>query len=369
MLNLTFSKSNLVSAINIVMKAVPTRTSLPILECILIEAAAGMISLTANDMEMAIKTGTDGEINSEGKIAIDAKLFSEIVRKLPEDEVNLRVSDNYQVEITSGKARFVIAGKNGDDFVDMPTMEKGTPVVISQLTLKEIIEQTIFSIAPNENNKMMTGELFEINNNVLRVAALDGHRIAIRYSVLNDFYEKKAVIVPGKTLNDISRILTGDAGKNVEIYMGRNHILFLFDDTMLMSRLIEGEYFRINQMISDNFETKLVFNRKELLDCIERSVLLVRETDKKPLILDIQDEKTTLSLSSIIGSMNEDIFAEKEGKDLMIGFNPRFLIDALRAVSDENVTLYLSNSRAPGYIKDEEGTYIYLILPVNFVTR
>ena len=369
MLNLTFLKNNLVAAINTAMKAVPTRTSLPILECFLLEAKYDTVTLTANDMEMAVKTTVDAEVAENGRVAVDAKIFSEIVRKLPEDEVNISVTENLQVRITSGKAHFEIAGKDGEDFVDMPIMEKGTPVVVSQMTLKDIIEETIFSIAPNENNKMMTGELFEINNNVLRVAALDGHRIAIRYSVLPDFYEKKAVIVPGKTLNDISRILSGDAAKTVNIYMGRNNILFEFDKTQLMSRLIEGEYFRINQMISDNYETKLVFNRRELLDCIERSVLLVRESDKKPLILDIRDGGTVLSLNSVIGSMKEELEPEKEGKDLLIGFNPRFLSDALRAVSDEKVNLYLSNSRAPGYIRDDEGTYIYLILPVNFVAR
>ena len=346
MLNLTFLKNNLVAAINTAMKAVPTRTSLPILECFLLEAKYDTVTLTANDMEMAVKTTVDAEVAENGRVAVDAKVFSEIVRKLPEDEVNIAVTENLQVRITSGKAHFEIAGKDGEDFVDMPIMEKGTPVVVSQMTLKDIIEETIFSIAPNENNKMMTGELFEINNNVLRVAALDG-----------------------KTLNDISRILSGDAAKTVNIYMGRNNILFEFDKTQLMSRLIEGEYFRINQMISDNYETKLVFNRRELLDCIERSVLLVRESDKKPLILDIRDGGTVLSLNSVIGSMKEELEPEKEGKDLLIGFNPRFLSDALRAVSDEKVNLYLSNSRAPGYIRDDEGTYIYLILPVNFVAR
>ena len=367
MLDLIFSKSNLVQALGITMKAVPTRTSLPILECFLVEAKNGRVSLTANDMEMAIKTETGGLINEEGKIALDAKLFSEIVRKLPEDEIRLRVDSNLQVEITSGKAKFVISGKNGEDFIGLPDMEKGTPIVISELTLKQIIDQTIFSTAANENNKMMTGELFEINNNMLRVAALDGHRIAIRYCVLNDYYEAKSVIVPGKTLGDISRILSGDMSRNVEIYLGKNHILFMFGETMVVSRLIDGEYFRINQMITDNHETKLVFNRRELLDCIERSVLLVRESDKKPLILDIQGDKVVLTMNSIIGSMKEEITVEKEGRDIMIGFNPRFLIDALRAIDDEEINLYLTNARAPGFIKDEEGTYIYLILPVNFV--
>ncbi len=369
MLDLFFSKPKLIQAINITTKAVPTRTSLPILECLLLEAKNGVITLMANDMEMAICTETGGTIVEEGKVALDAKLFSDIVRKLPEDEIHLKADRNMQVEITSGKANFKMSGKNGEDFVGMPSMEKGTPVVISQLTLKNIIEETIFSISANENNKMMTGELFEIKNNTLRVAALDGHRIAIRYCVLNDYYENKSVIVPGKTLSDISRIVAGDVAKTVDIYLGKNHILFSFEGTTVMSRLIDGEYFRIDQMITDNHETKLTFNRKELLDCIERSVILVRESDKKPLILDIKDGGVTLSLTSIIGSMKEELYAEKTGKDLLIGFNPRFLIDALRAIDDEKINLYLSNSRAPGFIRDDEGTYIYLILPVNFVSR
>lgn len=371
MLDLFFSKAKLMQAVNTVMKAVPTRTSLPILECLLLEAKNGSVTVMANDMEMAIRSETGGTIISEGTIAVDAKLFSDIIRNLPEDEVHIKTDSNLQMEITSADSFFTMSGKSGDDFIGMPTLDKGIPVTLSQLTLKEIIDQTIFSISASENNKMMTGELMEIKGNMLRVAALDGHRIAIRYSVMNqeDDIEPVSVIVPGKTLNDLSRILSGDAGKLVNIYIGKNHILFSFDGTTVVSRLIEGEYFRIDQMISENYETKLVFNRKRLLNCIERSTILVRESDKKPLIFDIKNGGATLSLTSIMGSMKEEIEAEKEGIDLMIGFNPRFLIDALRAISDEKITLYLTNSRAPGFIRDEQGTYIYLILPVNFVSR
>ena len=371
MLDLFFSKSKLMQAINTTMKAVPTRTSLPILECLLLEAKNGLVTLMANDMEMAIRSETGGTIISEGTVALDAKLFSDIIRNLPEDEIHIKVDSSLQVEITSADAYFTMSGKNGDDFIGMPSINKGIPVTISQLTLKEIIEQTIFSISANENNKMMTGELFEIKGNTLRVAALDGHRIAIRYCVMNNRSDINpvSVIVPGKTLSDLSRIISGDASRMVDIYIGKNHILFSFEGTTLVSRLIEGEYFRIDQMITENYETKLVFNRKRLLNCIERSVILVRESDKKPLILNIRDNSVTLSLTSIIGSMKEEIEAEKEGSNLMIGFNPRFLIDALRAINDEKITLYLTNSRAPGFIRDAEGTYIYLILPVNFVTR
>ena len=146
----------------------------------------------------------------------------------------------------------------------------------------------------------------------------------------------------------------------------RNHILFEFDQTMVVSRLIEGEYFRIDQMLSSDYETKLKINKKEFLDCIDRATLLVREVDKKPIIINIGDELMELKIKSQIGSMNEEIMITKEGKDLLIGFNPKFLIDALRVIDDEEVTIYLMNAKAPCFIKDDAESYVYLILPVNF---
>ena len=369
MLDIFLSKPNMIQAINATGKAVPTRTTLPILECFLLEARSGKISLMANDMEMAIKTEVKGTIIEEGKIALESKIFSDIIKKMPEDEIHIKVESNFNVIISSGASVQNLPGRNGDDFISMPSLDKGTPLVISQLSLKSIIEKTIFSTASNDNNKMMTGELFEIKNNVLRVVAVDGYRIAIRYCVMKDHYENKSVIVPGKTLNDISRILSGEMDKNVEIYMGKNHILFSFDDITLVSRLIEGEYFRIDQMITESYETKLSLNRKDFLAAIDRSLTFVRESDKKPVILDINEQGVVLSLTSNIGSMTEKIQAKREGSDLMIGFNPRFLIDALKAIEDETVYLYMTNSRAPGFLRDKEGTYIYLILPVNFVSR
>ena len=228
-----------------------------------------------------------------------------------------------------------------------------------------MIRQTIFSIAANENNKLMTGELFEVNESELKVVSLDGHRISIRKIQLKDNYGHKKVVVPGKTLNEISRILSGDKDKEVLIFFGNNHILFEFDDTVVVSRLIEGEYFKINQMLSSDYDTKVVLNKKELLDCIERSVLLIRESDKKPIIIKINDEEMELGITSAIGSMKENIMVTKNGKDIMIGFNPRFLIDALRVIDDEEVSLYMINSKAPCFIRDDEQNYIYLILPVN----
>ena len=365
-MKLIFTKSSLNKAVGIVMKAVPTRTTMSILECILIDASTNEIKFRANDMELGIETIVEGEIIEKGKVAIDAKIFSEIVRKLPDNDITIETDDNYTSTITCEKSKFNIAGKSGDDFSYLPVIIKEKSISISQFTLKETINQTIFCTSPNDNNKMMTGELFEVKDNVLKVVGLDGHRIAIRNINLSGNADDVKVVVPGKTLNEISKILSSDAESVVNIYFTNNHILFEFDNTMVVSRLIEGEYFKINQMLSSDYETKVVINKKEFLDSIDRANLLIREGDKKPIIINITDGSLEVKVQSAIGSLNEDIDINKEGKDIMIGFNPKFLIDALRVIDDETVDIYLVNPKAPCFIRDKEENYIYLILPVNF---
>ena len=360
------SKSNLLYGVNIVSKAVPTRTTMAILECILIDASAGEIKLTANDMELGIETKIEGEIEERGIIALDAKVFSDIVRKLPDNEVVIETDSSFKTTITCEKAKFNIIGKSGEDFSYIPYIERNEEITISQFTLKEVIRQTIFSIADNDNNKLMTGELFEINENSLKVVSLDGHRISIRNIELKNNYEHKKVVVPGKTLQEISKILPGNADEDVSMYLSDNHIVFEFDDTTVVSRLIEGEYFKIEQMLSSDYDTKVKINKRELLDCIDRATLLVKEGDKKPIIMNITDDKMELKINSFIGSMNEEIDITKDGKDILIGFNPKFFIDALRVIDEEEVTLYMVNPKAPCFIRDENETFIYLILPVNF---
>ena len=358
--------NNLTKGVSMVAKAVPSKTTMPILECILIDATNDVIRLTANDMELGIRTDVQGEILDRGMIAIDAKIFSEIVRKLPDNEVTIETNENLQVIITCEKAKFDLSGKPGEEFSYLPVIEEDESIEISQFTLKEIIRQTIFSIADTESNKLMTGELFEIRNNVLRVISLDGHRISIRKVALKDEVSDKKLIVPGKTLIEISKILSGEVESMVHISYTNNHIVFEFGNTVVVSRLIEGEYFKVDQMLSNDYETKLRINKREFLDCIDRATLFVKEGDKKPIIINIGDEVMELRIKSQIGSMNEEIFINKEGKDLLIGFNPKFLIDALRVIDQDEVTLYLMNAKAPCFIKDDEESYIYLILPVNF---
>ena len=234
-MKLIVSKGNLLRGVNIVSKAVPTRTTMAILECILIDASTNEIKLMANDMELGIETRIEGIIEERGVIALDAKIFSEIVRKLPDSDVTIETDASFKTIISCEKAKFNIVGKSGDDFSYIPYIEKNESIVISQFTLKEVIQQTIFSIADNDNNKLMTGELFEINENELKVVSLDGHRISIRNIELKNNYDHKKVVVPGKTLQEISKIVPGGVDDDVLIYLTDNHIVFDFATTTVVS--------------------------------------------------------------------------------------------------------------------------------------
>ena len=199
-MKLTFQKTALLNGINIVLKAVPSKTTMPILECILIDASTDEIKLTANDMELGIETKVEGDILEKGKIALDAKLFSEIARKLSDSDslVTIESDEKFNTVITCENSVFKIQGKDGEEFSYLPYIERNKNITLSQFSLKEVIRQTIFSISVNDSNKMMTGELFEVNGDTLRVVSLDGHRMAIRKIVLKDEYESTKVIVPGK---------------------------------------------------------------------------------------------------------------------------------------------------------------------------
>lgn len=359
-------KSKLIEGMNIVMKAIPGKTTMMILECVVIEVKDNRIKLIANDLQLGIETLIDGEIKQEGSVAVGAKVFFEIIRKLPSDNVSITVDEEYHMNISCGKAKFNIMAKATDEFPYLPNIVKDKNVNISQFTLKDIIRQTVFSISDNENAKVMTGELFEIHDSELKVVSLDGHRISIRKVKLNQSYDDVSVIIPGKTLIEISKIINGGMDDEVSIFFTDKHVLFEFEDTIVLSRLIEGEYYKIDKMLSTDYETKVTVNKREMLECIDRSTLLLKESDKKPVIIDVQDDYMKFAMNSAIGSMDEDIDASKEGKDILIGFNPRFLMDALRVIDEDEITMYMINPKAPCFIRDQEETYIYLILPVNF---
>lgn len=364
-MKLICKKSDLITGINIVMKAVSSKTTMSILECILIDATEGIIKFTANDMELGIETKVQGEIAEAGSIAIDAKIFSEIVRKLPDNDVTIEVKDESTANITCENAKFNILIKSAEDFSYLPVIEKKDKITISQFSLKEIIRQTSFAINDAEKNKLLTGELFEVNGSKLKVVALDKFRIAIRNIELKENYGNYKVLVPGKSLNEISKILNGGVDDDVNIYFTSNHILFEFDNTIVVSRLIEStNFFDTDKMISNDYKTRITINKKEMADCIDRATLLIKEGDKKPVFLSMKDTEMELTINTFIGSMDESIPITKDGDDLLISFNPKFLIDILKVLDQEEVNMFFTNPKAPCFIKDEEGSYIYIVLPV-----
>ena len=223
------------------------------------------------------------------------------------------------------------------------------------MNYKAVIEGILFIVGDE-------GISLEEISNILNISVEDVKNCLME---LKKDYSDRKVVVPGKTLNEISKILSGEIDDLVNIYFSKNHILFEFDQTIVVSRLIEGEYFRIDQMLSSDYETKISINKKEFLDCIDRATLLVREGEKKPIIIEISDNTMELRIDSAMGSMDENIDIIKEGKDILIGFNPRFLIDALKVIDDETISIYLVNPKAPCFIRDDDENYTYLIRPVN----
>lgn len=361
-------KAKLINSVNIVLRAVPSRTTMNILNCILIDASVDEIFFTANDMELGIETVLEGQILQRGMICLDAKLFSDIIRKLPDSEVTIETDENFNTVISCEKSVFHISGKDSAEFPALPGIEREDPVVLSQFQLREIIRQTIFSIAVNDSNKILTGEYLVIHENELRLVALDGHRIAIRHLTLNKSYSRHEVIIPGKTLLELMKILSGEQDDLVSIYFTKNELLFEMEGTLMISRLIEGTYFRIEQMLSNEFETRMTINKSQFIDSMDRALLFTSESEKRPLILTIEDDSVNMSINSQIGSMSEDIAISREGKDLRIGFNPKFILDALRVIDGEEINVYFLNAKAPLFIRDEEQSYIYIVLPVNVVS-
>ena len=360
--------TELQKSIRTVMSAVPGKTTMDILSCILIDATVDQIKFTATDTELGIETVVDGQIDERGLICLDAKLLSDIVSRLPNSEVTITTDDRLQTVITSENTELHIAGRDGTEFSPLPSIDRVSPIVMSQFALREMIEQTIFSIAINDANKLMTGALLETRENEIRMVCLDGHRIAVRNMKLDQVAPEIRVVIPGKTLSDLQKIMSGEEKDMVSIFFTKNEVLFDLGGTIVLSRLIEGTYFRIDQMLSNDFDTKIEVKRADLSSSVGRAMLFTSEAEKRPLVITIQDQDMNLKLNTPArGSMSDDIGISKEGKDLVIGFNPKFIQDVLNVVRDETIDIFFLNSKAPCFIKDEKQSYIYLILPVNFV--
>ena len=368
-MNLKFQKAQLVNALSIVMKAVSTKTSSVILESILISASDNRVVLDATDTELSIQTEVDAVIGKAGGVVLNAKLFSEIVRKFDSTEslIELDVDNDFKTTIKCEQAVFNIMGIDPVEFIPMPKIDRDAFISLSQFSLKEVIRQTEFSTAISDINRMMGGELIDVKNNVAKFVTLDGHRMSIRNIELMGEYEDQKCVVPIKSLQEVMRIIDSDTQKNVNIYFSKDHILFEFDKTLVLSRILDGEFFRIESMLSNDYDTKVNVSRLKLQNAIEQSMILIRENEHKPMILDIEKGMLKLSVNSSLGFMDAKVNIEKSGSDLKIAFNPKFLVDALKVIDDDFVNIYFTNAKSPCFIRDDKNTYTYLILPVNFI--
>ena len=349
-------KEELNRVLGIASHFVPAKTTLHVMECFLF-TVTDEVMITANDTEIGVNAFVnDAEVKEEGKIAINAKTLTPIISKLPEGKVHFQ-TENETVKITCGKSKFSLAALDGDNFPDTVNVEGKNSFTIGQDELSNLISQTIFSTAQNNNNKIMTGECLELSDK-LKITALDGHRIAIRTA---DIQGDIKVIIPNRTMAEIMKMpYEGD----VEVYLNDTHIVFRYPDTTVTSRLIEGEYFNTNTIMTTDFNTEITVDRKEFQSALERSLVLIQTGENKPVVLNI-GEDLNISMQTTLGSMSESIAADKKGSDLKIGLNARFLIDALKAISDDAITLSLVNDKSPVFINGED--YKYVVLPVKLM--
>ncbi len=356
----------LLNSINNVLKACSTKTTLPILECILLQAHEGKLTLTGNNLELGIESTIDAEVTTDGFVALEARIFSEIIRKMPGEIIEISCDSNYMTSIISEKSKFQIAGQSGKDFPELPNVEKIHCCKINQLTLKDMIRQTIFSVAQDETRPILTGEMVQIKDRNLNIVSVDGYRISYRQTPLSNENEEIEVVIPGKTLIEINKILSSEEDEELDIYFGDKHVLFDLGDSKVVSRLLEGEFLKYEQVFSPDYETKILIDRKNFLMCIERAALISREGKKNPIKIQIDGDKMIITSNTELGTAREEMDVVLEGKELVIAFNPRYLIDALKVIDDDKVYINFISSLTPCIIKPQEGEhYKYLILPIR----
>lgn len=356
----------LLNSINTVLKACSTKTTMAILECILIKASNNKLTLIGNNLELGIESTIDAEVIEDGYIALESKIFSEIIRRMPGETVEIKTDDNFMACINSEQSKFNIAGQSGLDFPALPDVEKTNSCTINQLTLKEMIRQTIFSVAQDETRPIFTGEMLQIRDNFLNLVSVDGYRISFRQIKLSNENDNIEVVIPGRTLSEINKILLSESEEDVTVYFGDKHVLFDLGDSKVVSRLLEGEFLKYEQVFSTDYETKVTIDRKNLLMGLERAALISREGKKNPIRIAIEQDKVIITSNAELGTAREELEATLEGKEITIAFNHKYLIDALKAIDDDNVCIHFISPLTPCIIQPEEGQhYKYLVLPIR----
>lgn len=361
-------KNILQEGISIVQKAVTGKSTLPVLSGILIKTDKNKLILTGSDMDLSIETKVEADIVEEGTIVLDAKLFGEIIRKLPNDTIEINTLENNSIEIICQKSRFTLIYMNPEEFPTPPIINENMIFSISEKKLKTMIKGTIFATAQDETRPILTGVLFQIKEDNLNFVALDGYRLALRKDLVDSNNTINAVI-PGKTLNEVSKILE-DVDKMVNITFTPNHILFSVGETKIISRLLEGEFISYNSIIPEEYKLKVDINRIEFLNSIERASLMAKDGNTNLVKFTVSDDKMVITSNSQLGMVREEVNINMQGEDLQIAFNSKYLLDALKSMEEEEITLEFFSSVSPCIIKNRENdNCIYLVLPVRLLNN
>lgn len=359
-------KALLQSAISIASRTVSPKSTISALEGILIEATS-RLKLTGYNLETGITTELAAEISEMGSVVLSSRLFGEIVRKLPDDMVTISVDEKLLVNIRCGVATFNIMGISADDFPEIPEVDRKNTVSLSRQSLRSMISQTIFSVSENESRPVHTGCLFDVEESLLTVVAVDGFRLALRKEpVENESKTGFSFVVPGAALKEVEKIC-GDSEDSVKITLGSRHILFEIGESTLVCRLLEGDFLDYKKAVPRQNEIVLSVSGRALCDSVDRVSLIISEKFKSPVRCNFDDGVVTLTSNTAMGNAYDQCTISGDGKGLEIGFNNRYLLEALKAAPEDKLKIELNTSVSPAVIVPEEGeeNFLYMVLPVR----
>ncbi len=363
-MNILCDKQTLIDAVSNVQRAVSGKSSLPALEGILLRAMGSSLFLAGYDLEMGITTTIEAQVREPGEIVLTAKLFSEIVRKLPGEDVEITVDEKFNVNIQSGMSDFHIIGISAVEYPELPTVDEGTGFTVPQNTLRSMIRQTIFAVAQSDARPVHKGILFEMEDNLLRMVAVDGSRLAMRNEVIKN-KEEMRFVVPGKTLNEVMKLL-GDEDTPVALAVGRRHVVMEINGYAVISRLLEGEFLSYQKAIPQQVTTTLKVRTRDLINAVERASLVINDFVKSPLICRFEENEVQVSCNTTMGSASDVIPATMNGTVEEMGFNSRFMLDALKNTETDEVRIEINGALSPLKVLPLEGdAFLFLVLPVR----
>lgn len=360
----TCSRTDLSNAVTCVQRAVATKASTPSLEGILIKAYDSNLNLSGYDLEIGITTDLEVQIDTEGEIVVSAKLFGDIIRKLPEEVVTIETDERMVTYITSGNASYQIVGLSAAEYPDLPKFEETDKIVINGGILKDMIRQTIYAVSDNTSKPIYTGSLFEIKDKIMTIVAIDGYRMAIRKEQI-DSDSENSFVIPKKTQSEVLKLIT-DEEENVEIVIGQRHTLFKVGSFYVISRLIEGQFIDYNSTIPKGNATEAVVNTREISSAVERMSLLASEKIPSPVKCEFSSDEIKLTCKTSMGKANDSIRTTISGDDVEIGFNNRYLLDAIKNCETDEIRLILNGGLSPMIIKPvKSDDFLYLVVPMR----